>query len=151
MSALASTAGERLAARSRRTPTGCLVWTGATSNRGYGQINVAGVTRSTHRVAYELAAGPIPEGLTIDHLCGVRTCVEPTHLEAVTIAENLLRALACPSTVNAAKTSCLRGHPLAGDNLVIKRRGALPAVRNCRTCTRDAAERRRRASAPVPA
>lgn len=75
-----------------RTDLGeCWIWTGKTSVRGYG------VFRSTqqyaHRYAYESRVGPIPPGLTIDHLCRVTNCVNPTHLEPVTRAENTRREL----------------------------------------------------------
>ena len=142
---------DRVAALSVPTVGGCRLWTGALNSRGYGQVWDDGRSRSAHRVAYELAVGPIPAGLVIDHLCGVRRCVEPAHLQPVTVAVNSARARTCPSTVNAAKTSCLRGHPLTGENLVVKLRGTRTPVRNCRTCTRDAAERRRRSTAAVSA
>jgi hypothetical protein len=69
----------------------CWIWTGGRSKAGYGAIFANG-RNSTHRVAYELSVGPIPKGLTIDHLCFVLTCVNPAHLEAVTNEENARRA-----------------------------------------------------------
>ena len=63
-----------------------------------------------HRAAYELFVGPIPSGYEIDHLCRVRDCVNPDHLEAVTRRENLLRGDTFAAT-HAAKTECPRGHP----------------------------------------
>lgn len=70
----------------------CLLWQGRLTYAGYGHLNLQGRFIGVHRVAYELAKGPIPAGLEIDHLCAVRHCVNPDHLEAVTHAENLRRA-----------------------------------------------------------
>lgn len=79
-----------------------------------------------HRFAYQQMFGQIPDGLTIDHLCSNKLCVNPSHLEAVTGAENNRRA--------ADKiTHCLRGHPLNGENLAPRKDGR----RVCRTCKRD--------------
>lgn len=76
---------------------------------GYARIWVDGKRRRAHRVAYELLVGPIPDGLQIDHLCKVRNCVNPEHLEPVTQAENLRRSEAWAG-VNSRKTHCPRGH-----------------------------------------
>jgi hypothetical protein len=83
---------------------GCWEWTAAKTN-GYGVVQVAGRLQRAHRVAYEAAIGPIPEGLHIDHLCRNRACIRPDHLEAVTQAENNRRA-------GAARTHCPHGHLL---------------------------------------
>ena len=70
------------------------LWTGAHQPRGYGSFAIAGKTYQAHRLAYETAYGPIPDGLTIDHLCRVPSCVNPEHLEAVSLAENNRRGAA---------------------------------------------------------
>jgi len=67
---------------------GCWVWQNATNGKGYGQVGFMGRVRSVHRVAYELLVGPIPDGLCIDHLCRVRACCNPYHLEPVTTLVN---------------------------------------------------------------
>lgn len=74
-------------------PGGCWLWTGYTSPRGYGDTGRYGLsrTRLAHRIAYELTLGRIPEGMQLDHLCRVRRCVNPEHLEPVTPRENIAR------------------------------------------------------------
>lgn len=120
------------------------IWTGARNSKGYGQWAVTGRSRSVHRLAYEAFVGPIPARLVLDHLCRRRTCLNPDHLEPVTDAENSRRSGLVLSSINAAKTHCLRGHPLSGDNLVMKKRGTRRPVRNCRECASEAARSRRR-------
>lgn len=71
----------------------CWIWIGPHTPKGYGRFHSpAGST--AHRYAWFIENGPIPEGLELDHLCGVRCCVRPDHLEAVTHAENVRRAWA---------------------------------------------------------
>lgn len=73
-------------------PSGCWLWTGAVDEAtGYGRFWTADGLGYAHRIAHELFVGPIPAGLDIDHLCRVRRCVNPAHLEPVTRRENLLR------------------------------------------------------------
>lgn len=88
-----------------------------------------------HRLSYEWAKGPIPEGLMLDHLCRNPRCVNPAHLEAVTPRENTLRGVG-PSAQAALKGACPKGHPYAGENLAVNERGH----RNCRQCKRDTAK-----------
>lgn len=103
----------------------CWLWRGQVTRQGYGRIKVARRFLHAHRFAYELEVGPIPEGLTIDHLCCNRLCQNPAHMEPVTAGENSRRA-------NSGKTHCKRGHPLSGDNIRFDKRGG----RVCRTCAR---------------
>lgn len=101
----------------RDEATGCLTFVGALA-KGYGRIGYyAGKGRQqvlqAHRVVYEASRGPIPDGLTIDHLCSNRACQEVTHMEVVTLGENTKRAADRNPTViaNRAKTHCPRNHP----------------------------------------
>lgn len=89
---------DKLIARCVRAETGCLRWTGAHTPTGYGHIRIDWKTRPVHKVAHELWIGPVPDGYDIDHVyekgCRYRDCIEPSHLEAVTHATNVLRAYA---------------------------------------------------------
>lgn len=70
----------------------CWLWTRPLTDRGYASFGYDGGKIRAHRFAYEQIVGPIPAGLTLDHLCRVRHCVNPSHMEPVTQAENSLRA-----------------------------------------------------------
>lgn len=116
--------------RSTRTTSGCLEWPGWQVN-GYGMIEWNRTNTGAHRVAYELFIGPIPDGLHIDHTCRNRICIEPSHLEAVTQAENNARAA-------AARGQCRKGgHPLDG----IRKNTGGRLSRYCRTCSQIRARR----------
>lgn len=85
---------ERLLERSIPIPhCGCWIWLGSDTGNGYGKINLGEEIgyRVVHRIAYEVFRGPIPAGLLLDHLCRVRSCLNPYHLEPVTPRENTLR------------------------------------------------------------
>lgn len=125
---------EKLPARIRRKidvdHAGCWLWRAAKNGKGYGLVNDQGRTRTAHRYVFELLRGPLIEGLVIDHLCRVRHCVNPQHMEQVTQCENSMRG----DTVNArnaAKTHCPKGHALSGANLV-----PWAHRRSCLTCKR---------------
>lgn len=119
----------------------CWLWMGSRTSSGYGRwwISERRWVRA-HRVAYELAKGPIPSGLEIDHLCRVRHCVNPAHLEAVSHKENVLRG---EGDYNARKTQCKNGHEFTAENTYVRPTGG----RACRTCRRGwkSAHNRRRA------
>jgi HNH endonuclease len=131
------TVAERLEQYSHPEPmSGCWLWFGYTSTAGYGLIHVAGRMRQAHRISYELAKGPIAQGLEMDHLCRTRSCINPDHLEAVTRSVNTLRGIG-PALIrarSAARTACNRGHLYTADNTRIytDKRGNLHRV--CITC-----------------
>lgn len=70
----------------------CWIWTAYVSRSGYGQIGVEGKIVKAHRLAYTLLVGPIPAGMEIDHICHVRSCVNPAHLRLATHAENKMNS-----------------------------------------------------------
>ena len=126
---------------------GCWLWLGATNRDGYGPTKPKGdKLRVAHRVIYEMLVGPIPDGLQLDHLCRVRPCVNPEHLEPVTCRENLLRTEGDGPGTKARQTHCKHGHPFDTENTGSDPRGG----RFCKACRRirgNAANKRRRAVA----
>ena len=118
---------------------GCWEWTGCKTVRGYGLFWLGKKLAVAHRAAYELLVGPIPEKLTLDHLCRNTSCVNPRHLEAVTNKVNNARGNS-PSARNARMTECRKGHPLEGSNVYI-----YDNERHCRKCRADWARDRRQA------
>jgi hypothetical protein len=111
--------------------SGCWLWVGPINYAGYAVMEVNGRQVRGARFAFEMFKGKIPDGLTIDHLCRVRCCVNPDHLEAVPIRVNILRG-ENPPAKNGRKTHCNQGHPLSGENLYIAPSGK----RFCRICRR---------------
>ena len=112
--------------------TGCWLWGAALCRDGYARFDRR-IADLAHRYSYALYKGPIPDNLEIDHLCKVRCCVNPSHLEAVTHAENVRRGDYKSNHRNKVKTHCTRGHGLSGRNLIIKLHNGKKR-RNCRTC-----------------
>ena len=113
--------------------SGCWLWSAALSHAdddgGYGVFWFNGKLQRAHRVSYAELVGPIPKGLTLDHLCRVRQCVNPSHLEPVSDRTNILRGSGA-SAINYRKTSCKHGHPLIEENLFNLKRG----WRSCKAC-----------------
>lgn len=122
----------RIASKINDTGT-CWLWTGATNGKGYGSVGIlgSGTSALAHRHVYELLVAEIPDGLALDHLCMVKSCVNPEHLEPVTREENASRYA---RTI----THCAKGHELAGDNLVTLTRKSGTVRRVCRACRAQA-------------
>ena len=119
-------------------PGGCWVWTAGKTSRGYGSFKLAARQVPAHRVAYESLVGPVPPGRELDHLCRVRACVNPAHMEPVTHRENVLRGAGL-AALHATKTKCPEGHPYDEANTYVNPNGG----RECRSCRRDTDRRRR--------
>jgi hypothetical protein len=120
---------DRFMAKVDVDPGGCWFWRAYIDPKGYGRFGLDGRNRLAHNVAHELFVGPTPEGLTIDHLCRVRHCVNPAHLEAVTNRENLERGL---WPFRRFSSTCRNGH-----TVTITPHGR----RVCRECARAAGRR----------
>lgn len=108
---------------------GCWPWTMSTASHGYGQIGWGGSTSGrggtvAHRAIWQSLHGPIPAGMTVDHLCRNRTCVNPFHLRLLSNVEN--------ARLNGAsqRKRCPKGHRYDASNTLVDRRGH----RRCRTC-----------------
>lgn len=115
----------------------CMLWEGATQSKGYGCVTDGhGSSVLIHRKVWEESRGPIPEGMTIDHLCRQKTCINPDHMEVVTRAENVRRE-------HAARTHCNANHPLSGENVRLYTRSNGLTYRVCRACRRAEQQRLR--------
>jgi hypothetical protein len=123
-------------------PSGCWAWMGRHLPNGYALCHRRGMKETlAHRVSYRLFTGPIPEPFTIDHLCRNRGCVNPAHLEAVPLIENVLRGFA-PSVVRSRRGTCDRGHPF-----VLLKDGR----HYCRACSTERSRERMGHTARIPA
>lgn len=113
--------------------SGCWLWTGALTHDGYGRIRVQGKQKLIHRVVFEFYKGSILKELQLDHLCRVRCCANPEHLEMVTCAQNIQRGNT--GLNHSSKTHCPQGHPYTEENTRYWF-GRGVRARYCRVCRR---------------
>ena len=126
------TVWRRFTKRVRVTKSKCWDWLGCISTSGYGKMALGrGCYLATHRFAYYVVKGDVRNGLEVDHLCRNTKCCNPMHLEAVTRSVNQRRGVGFVAD-KVAQTTCIRGHALSGDNLIIRSNGS----RRCRECAR---------------
>jgi hypothetical protein len=111
--------------------SGCWLWVRAIGSHGYGKVGKL----YAHRISYEFYREPIPLNMQIDHLCRVRCCINPNHLEVVTAQENRLRGN-WPSAVHARQTHCVNGHPFDEVNTWERKLQNGKKARVCRECRR---------------
>ncbi len=116
--------------------SGCWLWTGEKSAKGYGRFVISFVSGKrkrvyAHRFSWEQTHDKIPDTLQIDHLCGIKNCVNPDHMEVVTSRENILRGMS-PSAITYRTGICKRGHALSDDNIHVYSNG----YRTCLICFR---------------
>jgi hypothetical protein len=124
---LARSTPERLWSSFVRDGSGCWIWTRQLNNKGYGLISIQNRKRAAHIIFYEIVVGPVPLGLELDHLCNVTACVNPSHLEPVSHAENQRRG-------GERQLRCRRaGHPRTEENIYITKQGK----RLCLLCRRE--------------
>lgn len=119
---------ERFMSHVEKDDSGCWLWQAFIGPTGYGDFWANNKMQRAHRWSYSNWNGSLIKGLTIDHLCRVRNCVNPEHLEQVTIKENVLRGESFVAK-NAAKTHCHKGHEFKEDNIYLYR-----GRRMCKTC-----------------
>ena len=131
------TVTERLAAGLERKPNGCLEWTKSTNRNGYGLIGFDGKCRLAHRVAWELANGPIPDGLNVLHHCDNPPCCDTEKClflgtQADNVADMEAKGRGRFGQYQRERTHCKAGHKFSGSNLRMSPRG----TRICMECRR---------------
>ena len=130
----------------------CWPWLGCLLSTGYGQVYVGrdsglapGVLALTHRVAYQLAVGPIPPGLVLDHLCRRKSCCNPRHMETVTSRTNTVERADSTAGLNSRKTHCKHGHEFTPRNTYWRPSGGRECI-TCKLALRTIHNSRRRVS-----
>lgn len=134
----------RITVEDRGYTSPCWISGYATNRDGYTLIRIPStrISRLLHRVTYTLLVGPIPEGMTLDHLCRVRRCCNPEHLEPVTNVENVMRGEGFAPKY-ATATHCVNGHEFTPENTRTRTRPE--GGRDCKACNTERARKRRHA------
>lgn len=133
--------------------TPCWVWLGAANNSGYGGFKYHGFSTTAHRFSYIKIHGEIDSSLVVDHMCRVRICVNPNHLQAVTQKQNLSTAIGLGekgmvhlrelNKIRQARTHCPKGHEFTEDNTYWELRKYGGKSRHCKACRNANVERLR--------
>jgi hypothetical protein len=118
---------------SDKVDTKCWIWNGTFTRKGYGRKGSGAKYKSMHQWQWEDKFGAVPEGLVLDHLCGVRICCNPDHLEAITNEENIRRGRAGRN--NPYRDKCKRGHPRGDNSYWTKKDGKDYPI--CITCQKE--------------
>lgn len=126
--------------------TPCMPWPGRINRKGYGVVMIDCIGVEAHRAVYISVRGEPASGKVLDHLCRVRHCVNPDHLEVVTRGENTLRGES-PHAKNKRKTHCPAGHPYSRENTYYPPGTRYRACKSCRRITALAAYHARKAVA----
>ena len=121
-----------------KLPSGCWEWRAGKTSAGYGVFYVDKKPVYSHRLAWILSNGAIPDGMVIDHLCRNRSCCNVSHMEVVTRGENVLRGSGA-SAKHKTKTHCKNGHPFTAENT---RRTHGGKHRQCKQCEKDRHKKR---------
>jgi hypothetical protein len=113
--------------------SGCWIWMGGLGGGDYGAFYLDGRNVTAHRLSYEMHKGKIADGLVLDHLCRIRCCVNPDHLEAVTQKDNVGRGILAETqrATRNSLTHCKHGHFFSEENSLFDSRGR----RRCRVCS----------------
>lgn len=118
----------------------CWLWARLVDWNDYGVVVVSGLHKKAHRVVYEALVGEVPQGLELDHLCNIKRCINPNHLEAVTHKENIIRSF--KRGRGAGRTHgdnlCMRGHMLSKDNIYESTSPTGGYIRTCKVCKKVA-------------
>ncbi len=125
--------------------SGCWIWTASLNHDGYGMVwdGTLGKHTSAHRLVYRLLQDDIDQELELDHLCRLRCCVNPDHMQQVSHRENVLRGVSVIAD-RAQSTHCKHGHLLSGDNLRMREKTVgytKYQTRVCRECNKIASKR----------
>jgi hypothetical protein len=119
---------------------GCWLWIAYRDEKGYGAFGFKGKVQRAHRVAYELALGPIAPGMHVLHSCDNPSCVNPSHLRLGTHADNMRDRIERGRNPHLNRTQCIHGHPFDAENTYVTPDGR----RSCRACHNGRRRDRRR-------
>jgi len=114
-----------------KRPNGCWIWTGRRDENGYGVLNYCKVFWRAHRFSYEVCSGLTVTNDHLHHTCENRACVNPEHLQDLTVLQHSLVTRTSACSIHREKTHCIHGHPFSEENTYIRKDNG---GRMCRTC-----------------